>query len=75
MMMIDKLEHLDALYARLSNEKIRLSNAKSPVEIEMRSVWVHQIKKEIAQERELLGLIDDVNIDISDDEIFARLNA
>ena len=75
MMMIDKLEHLDALYARLSNERIRLSNAKNPVEIEMRSVWVHQIKKEIAQERELLGLVDDADIDISDDEILAGINA
>lgn len=46
--------HYAALMTRLSNEKGYLAVAKSQSEIELRSVWVSQIEKEIAQEVEFL---------------------
>ena len=53
--MID-YSHLDALELGLSHERARLNLARSPREIEYRSIWVRQYEREIASERELLGL-------------------
>lgn len=46
--------HYAALMTRLSNEKGYLALATKPSEIELRSVWIKQIEKEIAQEAEFL---------------------
>lgn len=46
--------HYAALMTRLSNEKGYLAVAKSQSEVELRSVWIKQIEKEIAQEAEFL---------------------
>lgn len=77
--MID-YSHLEALYARLSNERVYLAAAKSEREIALRTVWIAQIKKEIADEcdhlsimRDPLGLCEEV--DLSDDELLAELLA
>jgi spore coat protein CotF len=47
-------EHYVALMNLLSNEKAYLAAATKKSEIELRSVWIKQIEKEIAQEEELL---------------------
>lgn len=46
--------HYAALMIRLSNEKGYLALATKQSEIELRSVWIKQIEKEIAQEVEFL---------------------
>lgn len=46
--------HYAALMTRLSNEKGYLVAATKQSEIELRSVWIKQIEKEIAQEAEFL---------------------
>jgi len=43
-------EHYVALMTRLSNEKAYLAAATKQSEIELRTVWIAQIEKEIAQE-------------------------
>jgi len=70
--------HLDALNLRLSNERVRLSQAKTQNEIELRTVWVQGIEKEIKSEIEFLkskGIevftsIDDIP---DDDALLAEL--
>ena len=54
--MID-LSHLHALEYRLSNERVRLAEAKTKKEIEMRKVWVAGIEKEIENEKKFLGIV------------------
>lgn len=49
------LTHLNALELRLSNERIRLSQATSQAEIELRKVWVQQTEKEIQGEIDFLA--------------------
>jgi hypothetical protein len=64
---------------RLSNEKGYLAVAKSQSEIELRSVWIKQIEKEISQEVEFLKSksidvyhsIEDNSI--TEDELFNEL--
>lgn len=46
--------HYAALMIRLSNEKGYLALTTKQSEIEMRTVWIKQIEKEIAQEAEFL---------------------
>lgn len=46
--------HYAALMTRLSNEKGYLARAIKQSEIELRSVWIKQIEKEIEQEAEFL---------------------
>lgn len=48
--------HLDALELSLSHERERLRLAQHPVEISYREIWVRQYEREIASEREFLGL-------------------
>lgn len=65
-------EHLDALELALSHERVRLANAGSVAERELRSVWVCQIEKEIAHECVFL----DIELKpCSDDELLAKLFA
>ena len=60
--------HLVALETRLSHEKARFAADGS----EIRKVWIAQIEKEIASEKEFLGLTGDVPT-MTDDEILAEL--
>lgn len=50
----DDSSHLNALNLRLSNERNRLAQAKTPKEREQRQVWVAQVEKEIRQEEAFL---------------------
>lgn len=45
------MSHLNALLLNLSNERVRLANAKTQGERELRSVWVKQLEKEVANEK------------------------
>lgn len=71
--------HYVALITRLSNEKGYLTLATNQTEIELRSVWIKQIEKEIAQEVEFLKSkgIDvyhsEVDNELSDDDILNEL--
>ena len=65
-----KLTHLHALNLNLSNERIRLSNAKTDGEIELRSIWIEQLEKEIAGEETFLEIN---KFYISDDDLLADL--
>lgn len=66
--------HLNALNLNLSNERRRLSAAKTDAEHQIRSVWVAQLENEIKQERALLGLPpEDAVPNISEDELLAEL--
>ena len=69
--MID-YSHLDALELGLSHERDRLRLARSPREIAYREVWVRQYEREIASERELLGLPPTDSI-MALDDILAEL--
>ncbi len=60
--------HLDSLNFLLSNERIRLSLAKSESEITIRRGWVRQIEKEIEGEKKF---ISDNNM--SDDDLLSEL--
>lgn len=62
------MTHLDALNLRLSNERVRLANAKTDAERALRTVWIAQIEKEIGAERAFVGA------DISDDDLLAALS-
>lgn len=63
--------HLNALELRLSNERNRLAQAKTNKERELRKVWIAQIEKEIASERNFVGK----ETEMSDDELLAELGA
>lgn len=54
------MNHLDALNLRLSNERVRLANAKSEGERELRKVWIAQLEKEVAGEIQFIGTDDDL---------------
>lgn len=57
------MDHLSALQLRLSNERIRLSQATNKDEIALRSVWVKQMEKEVQGEVEFLNQRDDLTAD------------
>lgn len=61
--------HLVALMTRLSHEKERYEKDKSPV----RAVWITQVEKEIAKEKEFIGLNDDPLPDMSDEDLLKEL--
>jgi len=70
-------EHLVALNTRLSNEKEYLALAKTTQEVELRTVWIKQIEKEIEHEVKFLES-KGVNLytsdtDMTDDELMAEL--
>jgi len=62
--------HLVALQGRLSNERKRLKESKSPKEREIRSVWVAQAEREV--DAELANGRTDVD-DMDDDELAREL--
>ena len=67
------MTHLNTLSLRLSNERARLSQAKTDQEWCMRSVWVEQLEKEIEDERSFLGLNDSERFEGSDDDLLHEL--
>ena len=68
-------EHLNALYLRLSNERMRLAGAKSESERIRHGVWVAQIEREIAGEYAFLSKADfaPAAVGMTDDELLAAL--
>lgn len=48
--------HLQACITRLANERQRLAAATDKNEIELRTVWVRQMEKEVNGEERFLGL-------------------
>lgn len=64
--------HLNALEYGLHNEMIRLREAKSEGERSLRKVWVSQYEKQIADERERLGMTAPVDCDLTDEELMAE---
>ena len=66
--------HLTAIHERLYRERRRLSEATSKQERALRTVWVAQIEKELADELAHLGLSAEVG-EIGDDELLAELSA
>lgn len=58
--------HLDVLNLLLSNERIRLAEAKTDGERALRSVWVKQLEREVEGEIKFAG-------DISDEDLLAEL--
>jgi hypothetical protein len=63
------MDHLSALQLRLSNERIRLSQATNKGEIELRTVWVKQLEKEVDGEYKFLNKDNAM----SDDELLKEL--
>jgi len=63
--------HLNALQVNLSNERSRLANAKTEGEKAMRKVWVAQLEKEIAGERQF-AVPADIQ-EMTEDELLAEL--
>ena len=66
--------HLTALETRLSNERAYLSKETTEQGKRLRAVWIAQIEKEISNERDFLGLSDNLP-DLSVDELYAELAA
>ena len=64
----EMFEHIDSLNFLLSNERIRLSLAKSESEIAIRSGWVKQLEKEIEGEKKFIA-----ENAISDDDLLSEL--
>lgn len=67
------LSHLNALEYGLHNESMRLKEAKSQGEIDLRSVWVKQLEKQVEDERIRLGLVQSEVVEMSDAELLAEL--
>ncbi len=67
--------HLQALITRLGNEQGYVAKAKSQQEIELRPVWIAQVRAEIAREEELLGMVPATADMMTDDELLAELTA
>lgn len=64
--------HLVAITERLSRERARLAEAKTPYETKMRSVWVAQAENELAREFEFLGM-ESILPEMSNDDLLAEL--
>jgi hypothetical protein len=74
-MMMDT-DHLDALNLRLSNERMRLADAKTPYERQLRAAWVASAEREIAGELAFLGQTEQARIaeiETSDEELLREL--
>lgn len=68
--MTNQTEHLNALNLGLSHERVRLANAKTDGERNLRAVWIEQLEKEIRNEE---GFV--TGADISDEELLRELGA
>lgn len=60
------LSHLHAIELRLSNERIRLSQAKTEQERQLRKVWVEQTEKELDAEYRFLGIEKPAEMSLED---------
>jgi hypothetical protein len=69
------LSHLNALRLRLSHESVRLEQAKTQRERDLRAVWVAGIQREIESELLFLGIADDDGFNGSTDDLLAELMA
>ena len=68
--------HLNALENNLFSEECRLAKATAQGEIELRTVWVAQLKREIAGEKKFLGIENvETSADISADDLLEALVA
>ena len=69
--------HLMALTTRLANERRALASATKANEIELRTVWVRQIEREINGEEAFLGmpLTDWNEPEMSNEDLLAELMA
>lgn len=67
------MTHLNAIELRLSNERARLSVAKTSAERAHRQVLVAQIERELAGELEFLGKAAGAAPAMSDDELLNAL--
>lgn len=68
--------HLSALRVRLSHERDYLARAKTQAEVDLRTVWIAQIEKEIASELAFLGLSESTDADaMTDDKLLKALEA
>jgi len=66
--------HLEALQVGLSHERARLADAKTESERALRTIWVQQYERQIADERAFLGMPAETPVDeMTDDEILADL--
>lgn len=72
-MTTEQLSHLNALQARLSNERGYLAAETTPAGKALRQHWIRQIEKEIADEYRFLGIAPAVECDMTDDELMAAL--
>jgi len=71
--MIDR-SHLNALETRLSHERAYLAAAKTEGERKLRRVWIAQLEREIAAEKEFLGIAaEPADEEMSLDELHAAL--
>ena len=64
-------EHLASLYRLVDRERERLEKAKGQREIDLRTVWLSQIQKEIHSE---LSRMPKLEVDLSDDDLLAELD-
>ena len=67
--------HLIALQTRLAHENEYLADAKSTKEIAIRTVWIAQIEKEIADEKKFIGF-EEISPEVdnmSADDLLAEL--
>lgn len=73
---VKDLSHMKALELRLSNERVRLQNARTPKEKAARAVTVAQAEKELAHEKKFLGISaeSESGPDLDDDDLLAQLN-
>lgn len=68
------MRHIDYLQNQLYAEKGRLALAKNPGEIELRTVWVRQLEREIAAEAALTGATLATQWDdLSDEDLLKEL--
>jgi hypothetical protein len=69
------MTHLDFLSLALSNERMRLAKATKPHEIELRTVWVAQLQREVDSVLVAMNKAPMQACDLSDDELLAELNS
>ena len=69
------MSHMASIEDRLSRERARLQEAKSPQDREFRRVQVLGAERELASERQRLGLNPSEDFDGSDDDLLAALGA
>jgi len=67
------MSHLNALELGLSRARERARTAKTPDEQKSRDLSVRQYEKEIASEREFLGLPKEDAVEMSDEDLLASL--